>query len=189
MFSSSEAARATEKRERMAHWCSWPQFMMTHEMLNMHHITPNSKRWDYSDTTAQKKIRIRPFGWKWPSPYKSPNPHPRPRSMTPYMSLGCNELRVLVDVKGSKCPSLLSWLISRTFLRSEVCSRKLYFFTTITNLLVYSYTFGNVNSITPTTDVQKLSHSYISQGAFGMKIDKIQTKCPEYPPTQKIPNW
>ena len=26
--------------------CCWPQFMITHERLNMQHITPNSKIWD-----------------------------------------------------------------------------------------------------------------------------------------------
>ena len=58
MFSSSTALRAIEKREGMASWYR-PQFAMTHDyVLNMQHVTTNSKRWDYSDIAGggHKKI-------------------------------------------------------------------------------------------------------------------------------------
>ena len=70
----------------MAHWC-WPQFVMTHEMYSTQHITPNSKRLDYSDVPGggHKKIegpanmaegghhlRQAP-----PTPHPTPHPHSR----------------------------------------------------------------------------------------------------------------
>ena len=62
MFSSSKIQRPIEKREGMAHWC-WPQIHDdTWNVLNMQHIIPNSKSWDYSDIpgglVATKRLKI-----------------------------------------------------------------------------------------------------------------------------------
>ena len=49
----------------------------TWNVLKMQHITPNLKRWDYSDIPGggHKNIkRTRPHGWRWPPPSKSPQP-------------------------------------------------------------------------------------------------------------------
>ena len=54
MFSSSKALRAIENRERMlATICD-----DTWNALNMQHITPNSKRWDYSEIPGGGRKKI-----------------------------------------------------------------------------------------------------------------------------------
>ena len=43
----------------------------TSNVLNMQHITPNSKRWDYSDIPGGGH---NPHGWRWPTTLEKPQP-------------------------------------------------------------------------------------------------------------------
>ena len=60
----------------MTHWC-WPQFNEdTWKVLNIQHITPNSKRGDYSDIPGGGVWKIKGPTYLVDGSHQDPNPHP-----------------------------------------------------------------------------------------------------------------